>query len=98
MPKKRGAPESRTPSSKRVCAETSQVVEQIPANPACPFVVKTRPQGSLSKLQPGSDIFEAFAKLRTDKNLTDEEAFLEFLATYDVPLKWLSRVTGNLTP
>ncbi|KAB8256266.1 hypothetical protein BDV32DRAFT_161253 [Aspergillus pseudonomiae] len=63
--------------------------------PTCPGEVKTRDRGSLLKLPPGSDIFEAFAKVRADKNLTDEEAFLELLAAYDIPLSTLSQISAK---
>lgn len=64
-------------------------------SPACPHEMKTRDRGILSKIPPGSDIFEAFAKVRADKDLTDEEAFLELLATYDIPLSTLTQVSAK---
>ena len=95
MSGKRGAQGFGAPSLKRHCTDSSQTVQKVLKGPACPGIVKTRQQGSLSKLPPGSDVFEAFAKVRADKELSDEEAFLEFLATYDVPLSSLSRLSGN---
>jgi hypothetical protein len=56
--------------------------------------VKSRDRGSLSKIPPGSDIFEAFAKVRADKDLTGEEAF-ELLTTYDIPLSTLSQISAK---
>lgn len=94
-PKSGGRPAKRT-RAKNSLAETSLAIRQMTGSPACPGVVKTRPQGPLSKLPPGSDIFEAFARLRRDKELSDDEAFLEFLSTYDVPLTLILRVSGNL--
>ena len=69
---------------------------RLPAGPANPGVIRSRHQGPLSRLPVDSDILETFAKLRTDDNLSDEEAFLKFIATYDVPLSALSQISGNL--
>jgi hypothetical protein len=99
MPTKRGASKSEARPAKRVRTLTSRAVEQIPeipASPACPGIAKTRPQGPLSRLPPGSDVVEAFTRLREDETLSNEEALLELLANYDVPLTCLSRLTGNL--
>ncbi|KAE8419835.1 hypothetical protein BDV36DRAFT_282041 [Aspergillus pseudocaelatus] len=55
--------------------------------------LQTRERGPLSKIPPGSDVFEVFSKARADKDLTDEEAFLELLATYDIPLSTLAKIS-----
>ncbi|KAL4878022.1 hypothetical protein BJY04DRAFT_196918 [Aspergillus karnatakaensis] len=63
--------------------------------PACPGIVKTRPPVQLERLPSDSDAFAAFAKLRADKNLSDEEAFLELLKSYDLSLATLSRISAQ---
>ncbi|GAB1195341.1 hypothetical protein APSETT444_004599 [Aspergillus pseudonomiae] len=93
--RKRGPPSSETQSPRRIRTRSSGAIERLPPSPACPGEVKTRDRGSLLKLPPGSDIFEAFAKVRADKNLTDEEAFLELLAAYDIPLSTLSQISAK---
>jgi hypothetical protein len=39
-----------------------------------------------------SDVLETFAKLRNDGNLSDEEALLKFIATYDDSLSTLNQI------
>ncbi|THC95356.1 hypothetical protein EYZ11_005170 [Aspergillus tanneri] len=82
--RKRGPLRSETQSPKRTRIRSSEATQRLPPGPACPGAAKTRDRGSLSKIPLGSDIFEAFAKVRSDKDLTDEEAFLELLTTYDI--------------
>ena len=92
--RKRAAPKRAAPE--RAAPERAvQGDQKVPYSPACPGIVKTRPQSPLSRLPPGSNVFEAFANVRADKDLSDEEAFLEFLTTYDVPLSALSRIYGS---
>ncbi|KAJ5977690.1 hypothetical protein N7501_001032 [Penicillium viridicatum] len=86
------ATEQLPPGPSSTSEVTSPATQQLPPSPACPGEVKTRERGALSKLPPGSDISEAFAKVRASKDLT-EEAFLELLATYDIPLSTLSHTT-----
>jgi hypothetical protein len=74
---------------------TAEEHPQTNYSPACPGVVKPRQQGRLSKLPSGTDAFTAFAQVRVDKDLSDEEAFLRLLSTYDVPLRSLSQIFGN---
>ena len=69
---------------------TSPATQQLPPSPVYPGKVKTRERGALSKLPPGSDIFQAFAKVRAAKDLSDEEAFLELLAKSGSP-HWTMR-------
>jgi hypothetical protein len=57
--------------------------EELP-NPACPSIVRDRDQSALSKLPPDSDILDTFAGLRADNDLSDEEALLKFITSYDV--------------
>ncbi|KAN0073248.1 hypothetical protein V8E54_008468 [Elaphomyces granulatus] len=71
---------------------TAEEHPQTNYSPACPGVVKPRQQGRLSKLPSGTDAFTAFAQVRVDKDLSDEEAFLRLLSTYDVPLRSLSQI------
>src|SRR5438045_3309576 len=52
---------------------------RLPSSPANPGIIRNRHQGPLSRLPVDSDILETFAKLRTDGNLSDEEAFLKFI-------------------
>ena len=69
---------------------------RVPASPANPGVIRRREGGDvLSKIPLDSKSFPVFAKLRRDKNLSDEEAFLQFIRTYDVPLRTLNRISGN---
>jgi hypothetical protein len=55
--------------------------------PSCPGVVKTRPASQLAKIPKDSNIFEVFNELTGNSDLSDEEAFFEFIACYDVTLK-----------
>jgi hypothetical protein len=41
---------------------------------------------------PDSDVLAAFERLRYDKRILDEEAFLKFITTYDEDLRTLSQV------
>ncbi|OXV06001.1 hypothetical protein Egran_06231 [Elaphomyces granulatus] len=66
--------------------------QKVSNSPACPGIVKVRPLSPRSRIPPGSDVFEVFANVRADKDLSDEEAFLKLLTTYDVPLSSLSRI------
>ncbi|KAB8237930.1 uncharacterized protein BDW43DRAFT_150496 [Aspergillus alliaceus] len=91
--RKRAPPSNETQPPKRARTHSSEATQRLPPSPACPGAVKSRDRGSLSKIPPGSDIFEAFAKVRADKDLTDEEAFLELLTTYDIPLSILSQIS-----
>jgi len=52
----------------------------------------------LSRLSPDSDAFDTFAKLRRDGSLSDEEAFLKLITTYDVSLKMLNRISTQKLP
>ncbi|KAJ9490997.1 hypothetical protein VN97_g2242 [Penicillium thymicola] len=97
MTSRKGVPssgESRT--AKRPRTWSSPATQQLPPGPACPGEVKTRDSDALSKLPPGSDIFEAFTKVRAAKHFTDEETLLELLTTFDIPLSTLSQTTKKL--
>jgi hypothetical protein len=72
------------------------VEDQTPASVACPGVVRNRDKSTLSRLPPSPDVFEIFAKLRNDNDLSDEEAFFKFITTYDVPIETLNRISGGL--
>ena len=75
---------------------SAEVEDRTPASPACPGIIRNRDESILSRLPPDSDVFEAFAKLRKDNELSDEEAFFKFITTYDVPLETLNRISGSL--
>ena len=86
------AAESATPS------RLPSVERKVPAGPANPGIIRNRDNSALSKLPPGSDALETFANLRRDCNLSDEEAFLKLIATYDVPLSTLNRISTVKLP
>jgi hypothetical protein len=69
-----------------------------PPNPACPSIVRDRDQSALSKLPPDSDILDTFARLRADNDLSDDEALLKFITSYDVPLNTLNQISFSRLP
>ncbi|KAL2808123.1 hypothetical protein BJX63DRAFT_52070 [Aspergillus granulosus] len=73
----------------------SDATHKADPSPACPGTVKTRPPVNLERLPSDSEAFTAFARLRADKSLSDEEAFLELLTCYDLPLATLSRISAQ---
>ena len=75
---------------------TSSVEEKITAGPANPGIVRKRAQGALLRLPPDSDVLDGFSQLRRDGNLSDEQAFLELITTYDVSITTLSRISSNV--
>jgi hypothetical protein len=75
---------------------SAEVEDRTLASPACPGVIRNRGEGTLSRLPPDSDVFETFAKLRKDNELSDEEAFFKFITTYDVPIEALNRISSSL--
>ena len=81
------------PDSTLVGVPPIDLKDRMLAGPANPGFIRDRSQGVLSRLPKGSDAFETFAKLRSDDNLTDEEAFLKLITTYDVPLSTLNRIS-----
>ena len=85
------------PSPSRSLPLSSDAIHKADPSPACPGTVKTRPPANLERLPSDSEAFAAFAKLRADKGLSDEEAFLELLTCYDLSLATLSRISGNKT-
>ena len=71
----------------------------MPSGPANPGIIRSRDQGVLSRLPPDSDALDTFANLRRDGDLSDEEAFLKFITTYDVPLSsTLNRISTARLP
>ncbi|KAN0070542.1 hypothetical protein V8E54_011411 [Elaphomyces granulatus] len=90
MASKRAAPVSDRSAARH--RTNSQAEQKVSNSPACPGIVKARRLSPWRRIPPGSDVFEAFANVRADKDLSDEEAFLELLTTYDVPLSSLSRI------
>ena len=84
--------ESATPS------RLSSVERKAPAGPANPGIVRSRDGGALSRLTHDSDALDAFANLRRDGDVSDEEAFLKFITTYDVHLNTLNRISIEKLP
>ena len=67
--------------------------KKAPAGPANPGVVRKRDERGLSKLPPDSDAEQEFGRLRRDDDLTDAEAFMKFLRTYDVSMRRLNQIS-----
>jgi hypothetical protein len=72
--------------------------KKVPAGPANPGVVRKRDEGVLSRLPPGSDAEQEFGRLKRDGDLTDAEAFMKFLRTYDVSMAKLHQISSNVYP
>jgi hypothetical protein len=72
--------------------------KKVPAGPANPGVVRKRDEGVLSRLPPDCDAEQEFGRLRRDSNLTDAEAFMKFIRTYDVPMDRLHQISGSVYP
>ena len=77
---------------------TSHAEEKVPAGPPNPGVVRTRHQGVLSRLPPDTDVLDAFAQLRRDNNLSDEQAFMRLITTYNVSMATLNQISSNVSP
>jgi hypothetical protein len=65
---------------------------------AKPGFVRTRQKEVLSRLPLNSNAIDTFSKLRNDNSVSDEEAFLKFITTYDVPLSTLVQISTNKLP
>jgi len=77
----------------------SPAEEKVPAGPSNPGVVRNRDNSALSRLPPDSDVLDAFAQLIKDFNLlSNEEAFMKFLRTYEVSMAAVCRVSSNVCP
>ena len=63
--------------------------------PANPGVVRRRNLGVLARLPHDSDVLEEFGRLKKDGDLSDEEAFLKFISTYDVSLSMLNQISSK---
>jgi hypothetical protein len=90
-----------TPDSLAVSATPSRVPsveKRVPVGPANPGIIRNHDNGALSRLPPDSDALDTFANLRRDGDLSDEEAFLKFITTYDVPLSTLNRISTERLP
>jgi hypothetical protein len=72
--------------------------KKVPAGPANPGIVRNRDGGSLSRLPPDCDVAEEFNRLRNDGGLTDAEAFMKFMRTYDISMNRLHQTFGNVYP
>ena len=75
---------------------TSSVEEKNPAGPANPGIVRKRAQGASLRLPPDSDVLDGFSQLRRDGNISDEQAFMELITTYDISITTLSRISSNI--
>jgi hypothetical protein len=62
-------------------ATNSPSPAKVPSGPANPDIIRDHGKGILLRLSPGSNVFDIFACLRSDGNLSDEEAFLKFMTT-----------------
>src|SRR4051794_20229658 len=76
----------------------SHVEKKVPPGPANPGVVRKRDEGVLSRLPPDSDAEQEFGRLRRDGGLTDAEAFMKFMRTYDVSMGRLHQISSNVYP
>jgi hypothetical protein len=72
--------------------------DRVPVGPANPGIIRTRGKGPLSRLPVDSDALETFANLRRDGELSDEEALLKLITTYDVSLSTLHQISCNIYP
>ena len=70
--------------------------KKVPAGPANPGVVRKRDEGVLSRLPPDSDAEQEFGRLRRDGGLTDAEALMKFMRTYDVSMTRLHQISSNV--
>ena len=77
---------------------TSHAEEKVPAGPANPGVVRNRDDGVLSRLPLDSDVLDAFAQLRRDFNLSDEQAFMKLITAYDISMAALCRISSYVYP
>ncbi|KAI9764421.1 MAG: hypothetical protein M1840_008444 [Geoglossum simile] len=71
---------------------------RAPAGPANPGIVRDPDRSALSRIPSDSGVLNAFIRLRKDGDLSDEEAFLKFITTYDVPLSMLSKISAARLP
>src|SRR2546423_12118096 len=72
--------------------------KKVPDSPANPGVVRKRDEGGLSRIPPDSDVEQEFGRLRKDGELTDAEAFMKFMRTYDVSMTRLHQISSNVYP
>jgi hypothetical protein len=86
-----------TPDDAHSVADSRSSADVL-SGPANPGVVRDRSRGVLSRLPPDSDVVDVFACLRSDGNLSDEEALLKFITTYDVSLSLLNKISSNVYP
>ena len=70
--------------------------KKVPVGPANPGIIRNRDRDAFLRLPPDSDVFDTLANLRRDGNMSEEEAFLKLMDTYDVPIPTLSLISGNL--
>ncbi|KAL4944809.1 hypothetical protein BDV06DRAFT_73016 [Aspergillus oleicola] len=83
------------PSPSRSPPARSDAIHKADPSLACPGTVKTRPPVTVEMLPSDSEAFAAFAKLRADKSVSEEEAFFELLTCYGLPLATLSRISAQ---
>jgi hypothetical protein len=72
--------------------------KKVPDSPANPGVVRKRDEGGLSRIPPDSDVEQEFGRRRKDGELTDAEAFMKFMRTYDVSMGRLHQISSNVYP
>ena len=87
-----------TPDDLSVADHLPSVERKVPTGPANPGIIRNRDENVLSRLPRDSDALDTFAKLRRDGSLSDEEAFLKFITTYDVSLNTLNQISTKILP
>jgi hypothetical protein len=87
----------RAPDDVRSVADSLSSMK-VPPGPPNPGIVRSRGPGILSRLPPNSDAFEVFANMRRDGNISDEEAFMKFITTYDVSISTMNQIASNVYP
>jgi hypothetical protein len=68
----------------------------VPPGPANPGYIPDQEQVTLAMLPPKSSILEVFTKLTNDNNISNEEALLKLLATYNISIEALNSVSYNV--
>src|SRR4051794_23449662 len=76
----------------------SNVVPPVAPGPANPQGMKKRKRGTLSKLPEDCDALEAFKRIRRQKHLSDEAAFMNLIMNYDVSLLTANEIHSKSNP
>ena len=85
-----------TPDDALSVADSAE--EKVPAGPPNPGVVRACNKGVLLRLPSDSDVLDAFAKVRMDGNLSDEQAFVKLMTAYDISIATLNQISSNVSP